>query len=130
VGPSDAELAARELARAGGGDDSRVASLLDAIDQARIVHLDAVKRLSVAMEVRVVLMRRVAVAHQQLISSVTASVIDSSLPATDALQAAAAQTAKLRAQVARGEARLSEVERVHTTQQQTIKLNLPPRSHP
>lgn len=120
VGPSDAELSAVELTAAG-SDESRMSPLLNALDQARIVHLDAVKRLEASQELRAAALRRLAVAHRRLMCSVAALVIENSLPASEALSDAVGKTAALRDQVGKAEARLAELERRQATRS-TIKI--------
>lgn len=124
TGPTDPELVAVELV-ANAGDDSAVGPLLDALDQARIVHLDAVKRLSVPIDMRTAAMRRAAVAHRRLMHAVAALVVENTAPISESLRTAAAKTAELRAAVGKGEARLAELER-NQASRSTAKLK--PRS--
>lgn len=126
VGPSDAELAARELV-AGSGDETRVPLLIDALDQARIVHLDAIKRQDVTDEVRAAALRRAATAHRRLMCAVASIVIESTVPVSEALQAASAKTTELRDRIAKGEARLAELERQQASRTTMKKIN-PSRS--
>ena len=111
TGPTDAELSAIDLVASGGGDENTVGPLLSALDQARIVHLEAIKRLNVPAALRVVALRRAAVAHRMLMHSVANIVVENTTSMTEALHKAAARTAELRTSVGKGEARLAELER-------------------
>lgn len=111
TGPVDAELSAMDLVQAIGIDDSAVGPLLDGLDQARIVHLEAIKRLDAPMALRAAALRRAAIAHRRLMHAVAALVVDNTLPISEALQQATARTAELRAEVGKGEARLAGIER-------------------
>jgi serine/threonine protein phosphatase PrpC len=111
TGPSDAVLAARELYGVRALEESGMAPLLDALDQARMAHVRAVRELDAGIEEKVTAMRRVSTAHQRMVGAVTALVIESGGPITARLQEATERTAGLRAEVGRNEARLAELER-------------------
>jgi PPM family protein phosphatase len=123
VGPSDAELSARDLVAVRGSDESGITPLLDALDRARIVHLDAIKRLDATPDLRAAALRRVAMAHRRLMYSVASIVVENTQPVTQALHAAAARTAKLRAQVGKGEAQLAEIERKQASRKTVPNLS-------
>jgi hypothetical protein len=111
TGPTDAELSAIDLVGSSSTDGATVGPLLAALDQARIVHLDAIKRLDVPDPLRAVALRRAALAHRLLMHSVAGLVVESTAPISESLHAAAARTAELRLEVGKGEARLAELER-------------------
>ena len=111
TGATDIEFSAIDLVTERSNDDAAVGPLLDAMERARIVHIDAVKRVGGDVSTRVTALRRVAVAHRRLMHAVANLVVENTAPISEGLHRAAARTAELRAEVGRGEARLAELER-------------------
>lgn len=114
---SDAEAAviARELFDVRSLDEAGVGPLYDALDAARAAHVDAVRAVPGAVGAKVVALRRLAGAYQRLSSAITGLIVDAVAPTAEALQAAAATTAELRAQVARNERKVADLERKFAT---------------
>lgn len=110
---SDAELLspARELFGNRVLNEASVRPLLEALDQARALHLDAATSRPAEPEVKAAAVRRIATAHQSLGHAVASLAVDACQPVTDGLRAAAEKTSSLRAEVGRGEAKLVELER-------------------
>ncbi len=104
--PSARELIGRrELSEAG------FAPLLDALERARIAHLDGLATTVSEPGVAAAATRRIAKAHHALALATAFAVIDITLPVDESLRTSAGQTAKLRAEVTRGERQLTQLER-------------------
>jgi protein phosphatase len=130
-GVNDATLVARELFGARALEEAGVAPLLEGLDQARIAHLAAVRALPGDQSLCAAALRRVAAAHQKLASGIAHLVVEGGKPISDALQQAAEETAKLRAQLGQGEAKLAKLEREMVTHADMEPPNMkswPPRS--
>jgi len=108
---ADAVLVARELYGMHSDDEAWVSLLLDALDQAREVHLEAVRRPACDLEVKAAALRRASTAHRELFFAVCGLVVEAGHPVSEQLQRAAEETASLRAQVGEGEAALAKMER-------------------
>lgn len=110
-GESDMLNPARELYGSRMLVESGVSPLLEALDDARRFHLGAARAVESDEEVKAAAVRRIAAAHQGLFNAVAFLIADACQPITDGLKAAAEETASLRAQVGRGEAKIAELER-------------------
>jgi hypothetical protein len=108
---ADMLISARELYGTRAQNESSVTPLLDALEEARLIHLDAVNTQHAAEDVRAAAMRRLALAHMGLSSAVAILVVEAGQPISDTLREIADRTASLRAEVGRGEIRISELER-------------------
>jgi hypothetical protein len=130
-GVTDATLVARELFGSRALEEAGVAPLLEGLDQARVAHLAAIRAVPAAAELCATSLRRVAAAHQKLSSSVAHLVVEAGKPISDALQQSAEETARLRAQLGQGEARLAKLERelvTRTDMEPPGMSSWPPRS--
>jgi PPM family protein phosphatase len=105
---------ARELYGSRVLNESAVNPLLDALDEARGLHLAAAKTRDVGPDVRAAAIRRLAAAYQALHHAVAALIADACQPISDDLRATAERTSGLRVEVGRGEARIAELERKYT----------------
>jgi len=110
-GVADAVLAARELYVMYANEEGGEGVLLDALDQARAVHLEAVRKPAADFEVKAAATRRVSIAHRKLFFSATGLIIEAGHPVSEQLQTAAEETARLRTEVGEGEAKLAAMER-------------------
>ncbi len=106
----DPTLAARELWDVRSFDEAGVTPLCDALDHARREHLAAVRAVPAAAGARVKAMRRVVNAYQQLATAIAGLVIESVAPAAAGLREVARETARLREQVGKNEARIARLE--------------------
>jgi protein phosphatase len=106
----DPALAARELWDVRTLDEAGVTPLFDALDHGRREHLAAAHAVPAAAAARVRAMRRLIGAYQQIATGVAALVIESVGPAAANLHDVARETARLREQVAAGEARIASLE--------------------
>jgi serine/threonine protein phosphatase PrpC len=111
----DASLAARELFGGRALEEAGITALLEAVDTARAVHLEAIRREPAERALRAAAMRRVCVAHQRLYCSLSRLLVEAGQPISDGLHEAAEQTARLRAQLGQGEAELAKLERMMVT---------------
>ncbi len=111
----DAGLAARELFAGRALEEAGITALLEGLEMARAVHLEAVKRQSAEGSIKAAAMRRVATAHQRLYCALSRLVVEAGKPISDQLQAAAAESARLRAQLSKAEAELARRERMFVT---------------
>ena len=111
AGANDAALAARELWDVRVLDEAGVSPLFEALDHARDAHLEGVRRAPAPPAVRAAALRRVAGAYQQLSASVATLVVESAAPAAAQLREVVRETARLRAEVSKNEARIGELER-------------------
>jgi PPM family protein phosphatase len=116
TGDAGAAMAARELYGVRTLEEASVAPLLDAMDQARAVHLHVLRGLEVGAAVKAAALRRLAGAHQALYASVAGLVVEAGHPISDDLHRAVERTAALRNRAGDGEARLAELERSFVTQ--------------
>jgi hypothetical protein len=103
--------AARELVGARELSDAGFGPLLDSLTQARMLHFDALAAVEADDEVRAAAVRRVALAHHTLSIAVAFVTADSAKPISDALHESADETARLRAEVDRGEKRIAQLNR-------------------
>ena len=95
----------RELSEAG------FAPLVRALERARFSHLDALARAVAEPNVAAAAIRRIARAHHALAMGVAFATIDTTLPIDEDVRASSEATAALRAEVARGERRITQLER-------------------
>ncbi|HKE14898.1 MAG TPA: protein phosphatase 2C domain-containing protein [Kofleriaceae bacterium] len=85
--------------------------LLESLDRGRARHVDAVRGLSEAPSIRAAALRRLAGVHEGLMSALAMLVVDAAQEVSDRYQRATEATARLRADVARHEARITKLER-------------------
>ncbi|HUH01590.1 MAG TPA: PP2C family serine/threonine-protein phosphatase [Kofleriaceae bacterium] len=111
----DASLAARELYAGRSLEEAGISVLLEAVDTARAVHLEAIRREPAERPVRAAAMRRACVAHQRLYCALSRLLVEAGQPISDGLHQAAEETARLRAQLGQGEAKLAKLERMLVT---------------
>jgi protein phosphatase len=111
AGDQDLMPAARELVGARELSDAGFGPLLDSLTQARMLHFDALAAVDADAEVGAAAVRRVALAHHTLAIAVAFVTADSAQPVSDALGEAAAETARLRTEVDRGERRIAQLNR-------------------
>ena len=111
AGEKDLMPAARELVGARELSDAGFGPLLDSLAQARMLHFDAIAAVEVDPDVRAAAVRRVALAHHSLAIAVAFVTAESVQPITDTLAASADATARLRAEVDRGERRIAQLHR-------------------
>ncbi len=112
---ADAALAARALYEEYAEAEPGVGAVLDGLDHARALHLIAVVNDDAPEPVKAAALRHVVAAHQSLFFNVSALIIEAGHPISDALQEAAEETARLRAKLGQGEARLARLERAAST---------------
>jgi serine/threonine protein phosphatase PrpC len=112
----DASLAARELFAGRALEEAGITSLLEAVETARAVHVEAIKHEQGERALKAAALRRIANAHQRLYCGLARLVVDGGKPISDDLQRAAEKTAQLRAKLGEGEARLAKLERMLVTQ--------------
>lgn len=116
---SDPALAARELCDVRGLDDAGLTPLFDALDGARREHLAAVRAVPALGPVRALAMRRLAAGYQGLTTAIAGLAIESVAPAGAAggasLRDVARETARLREQVSRNEAKIAALENKFAT---------------
>ncbi len=117
----DAVFVARELFAEHESEERGIAPLLDALDQARLVHVAGIKASTALVDVKVAALARAVTAHARLHNAITSIVVEAGRPVSDALQEAAEHTARLRAEVGRGEARLTKLDR-----QLATRVDVPP----
>ncbi|HTM21972.1 MAG TPA: hypothetical protein VL172_15730, partial [Kofleriaceae bacterium] len=130
-GVSDASLLARELFGQRALEEAGVQPLLEGLDQARIAHLAAVRALPAPPDMCAAALRRLAAAHQKLAGSIAHMIVEAGRPISDALGQATEETARLRAQLGQGEARLAKLERemvTHADMEPPSMPSWPPRS--
>ncbi len=108
---ADIALAARELYGEHSDAEPGIGVLLDGLDQAREIHLEAVKVEEVELDVKAAALAMVAAAHQALFAAVAGLIVDAGAPISDALRAAAEETKHLRVELGKGENRLARLER-------------------
>ncbi len=108
---ADPALAARELWDVRALDEAGVTPLFDALELGRREHLAAVRAVPGAAAARVQAMRRVVTAYQQLATAIAGLVIEAVAPAAVDLRDVARETARLREQVGKNEAKLAALER-------------------
>jgi hypothetical protein len=112
---SDPALAAREFWDVRTLDEAGVTPLFDALDQARTAHIEAVRQAAGGAPAQAAAMRRIAAAYQRLSAGVAGLVVESVAPAAEHLRTVVRETARLRAQVSKNEARIAELERAFAT---------------
>lgn len=111
----DAVLAARELYGGRALEEAGITALLEAVDTARAIHLEAIRREPAERAVRAAALRRACVAHQRLFCALSRLLVEAGQPISDGLHEAAERTAQLRAQLGQGEAKLARLERMLVT---------------
>lgn len=114
-GANDAALAARELWDVRTLDEAGVTPLFDALDHARAAHIEGVRLSSAPPVARAAALRRVAAAYQQLSAGIASLVVESVAPAAEQLREVVRETARLRGEVSKNEARIAELERALAT---------------
>ncbi|HUS64122.1 MAG TPA: PP2C family serine/threonine-protein phosphatase [Kofleriaceae bacterium] len=85
--------------------------LIDSLDAARQAHIDAVRALRDEEVIVAAAARRVAAAHQGLMTALALLCAESAQSVTDGYRAATVRTSRLRAEVGHNEARMSRLER-------------------
>jgi hypothetical protein len=121
-GESDMLLPARELYGSRQLMQTGLSPLLDALDEARQFHIGAARAIEADAEVKAAAIRRVAAAHQGLSNALAVLIADACQPITDTLRESAEETASLRAEVGRGEAKIADLERrLSRTDRRTIR---------
>jgi len=111
----DAALAARELFDVRALDEAGLAPLYDALDAARLAHVDAVRAVPGAPGGRVAALRRLAAAYQRLSGTIASLIVESVAPTAEQLREAAAQTTRLGERVSKNERRIADLERKFAT---------------
>lgn len=111
----DASLAARELFAGRTLEEQGITNMLEDMETARAVHIEALKSTSGDRPVRAAALRRVCNAHQRIYCAVARLIVDAGRPISDSLHAAAERTAQLRTRLGQGEARLAKMERMMAT---------------
>jgi hypothetical protein len=107
-GALDAAIAARELFSQRSLGEASVGPLLDALDQARRLHVAAVRRArNVSPEVRAEAVARLLTAHRQLTAGVAQLIVELGRPIADQLKEVADRVTSLRRKVAANEIELS-----------------------
>jgi len=112
---NDAVLAARELFGMRALEEAGIGPLLDAADQARRAHIEALNQLDHPAKVRAGAVRLVALAHKRLFLAISQLVVDAGAPISDELHRASERTSQLRQQVAQGERKLAKMEKKFVT---------------
>jgi hypothetical protein len=116
VSMTEAAVSARQLYGIRALEEAGVSPLLDALDQARELHIAAAKAVECAPAVKAAVMRRLAAAQQRMAFAVAELVIEAGHPITEQLHDAVERTAELRGEVGRNETKISNLERRLTTQ--------------
>lgn len=106
---------AQEVLGGRGVDERATAALFDAADRARRALVTALHAGAAPSAARAGALRQLAVASSRLASAIAALVFAAAAPGAEQLRAATRQTAELRAQVGKNEARLAELERRFAT---------------
>jgi PPM family protein phosphatase len=114
-GTAVAVMGARELYGVRTVDEAGIGPLFDALDRARILATAGVHGLQAAPSAVASALRRISIAHQRLVGACASIVVEAAAPSKDKLREAQAQTAELRAQVARWEKKLGDLERKFAT---------------
>ena len=102
---------ARELFGVRSLEDRAVAVLFDAIDRARRGTIAAIRKANVYPGAAAGAHRQLAAASQRLAGAIAALVVEAAAPGAEKLREAMKETAALRAEVGKLEARLAELER-------------------
>jgi serine/threonine protein phosphatase PrpC len=110
-GESDMLQPARDLYGVRVLGETAVSPLFDVLEQAREVHLEAIRAIPSEPGLMAPAFRRASAAHQSLAHAVAVLVADACQPIGDALRRVAEDTAALRAEVGRGELEIAELER-------------------
>ncbi len=85
--------------------------LLDSLDRARVRHMRAARELSEAPSIRVAALRRLAAVHEGLMSALALVVVESGQEVSERYARATAISTRMRADTARQEARITQLER-------------------
>jgi protein phosphatase len=101
---ASAVSAARELYGVGRSvDEAGIMPLFDAMDSARVIIASSVHQVSAPDALRAKVLSAVSIAHQRLVSAITALVLEAVEPLSGRLRDARAETAQLRKQVVHAE---------------------------
>jgi serine/threonine protein phosphatase PrpC len=132
AGGASAAVLARELFGVRPLEESGISPLFDALDVARSAFVSALRRAGGDGKTAVAVMRRLAAAQSELAAAIAGLVVEAAHPATDRLKDAMRETASLRAEVGRNEARLIELEKQLATRADKPALlpRLPRRPRP
>jgi protein phosphatase len=114
-GTAVAVMGARDLYGVRTVDEAGIGPLFDALDRARVLATAGVHALGAGPATLMSALRRISVAHQRLVGACAHIVVEAAAPAKDKLREAQAATADLRAQVARAERKLADLERKFAT---------------
>ena len=106
---------ARELFGVRPIEERSVAPLFDAIDKSRRAMVTAIHTAAGHGAARAGAQRALAIASHRLASALAALVVEAAQPGVDALKETMKETAALRAQVGKNEAKLAELERAFAT---------------
>jgi hypothetical protein len=129
TGAASPALLARELFGVRPLEESGIAPLFDALDVARGAYVAALRRAGGDPAAAIAVMRRLAAAQSELAAAIAALVVEAAAPSTDRLKDAMRETAALRAEVGRNEARLIELEKkfANRAAKPALMPRLPPR---
>jgi serine/threonine protein phosphatase PrpC len=110
---SEMDLApiARELFGGRGLGEPALRPLLESLGRARVRHLDALRDLAEAPSIRAAALSRAASVHEGLMAAIALMVIEAGMEVGDEFRRAALVSARMRADVARHEARISRLGR-------------------
>jgi protein phosphatase len=103
--PARELVGSRELSEAG------FRPLIESLEQARMLHLDALSSADADPGLLAAAARRVVRAHHALAMAVAFVTVESTTPVSEELKAAAEETTRLRTLVDRGERRIAQLER-------------------
>jgi hypothetical protein len=112
---SDLDLgpAVRELFGARALTEAALRPLVESLGRGRARHMEAVRELAEAPSIRAAALRRLAGIHEGLMSAVALIVVESAFEVSEQYRRATVASGRLRADLARQEARLSKLEREH-----------------
>jgi serine/threonine protein phosphatase PrpC len=121
-------MLARELFGVRPLEESGIVPLFDALDVARTAYVAALRQHGGDEPVIAAVMRRLTAAQCEIAAAIATLVVEAAAPATERLKDAMRETASLRAEVGRNEARLIELERQYATRAKPAMLpRAPPR---
>jgi len=111
TGAATPAMLARELFGVRPIEEAAITPLFDGLDQARGAYVTALRRAGGDPAVAVAAMRRMAAAESELAAAIAALAVEAAAPTSDRLKDSMRETAALRTEVGRTEARLAELER-------------------
>jgi len=126
VGTASPALLARELFGVRPLEESGIAPLFDALDIARSAYVAAMRRAGGDPAQAIAVMRRLAGAQADLAAAIANLVVEAATPATERLRDAMRETASLRSEVGRNEAKLIDLEKKYASKSGG-RPQLPPR---